>query len=157
MQKTQKFFLTNFLKQDVLYINQKNKIFTVNPVYFLIKLKQTLRLKRFKLPVGIYVSDKQCRTILQNLLQTSKIIFLSDENISLKNTNVSVVFYIQTNNFQNKSVINTLKFQNTFFINISNQLKKENLSESFYSILLDSFNIKNIFFLVTFFRFFSKN
>ena len=157
MQKTQNFFLTNFLKQDVLYINQKNKIFTVNTVYFLIKLKQTLRLKRFKLPVGIYVSDNQCRTVLQNLLQTSKIIFLSDENISLKNTNVSVVFYIQTNNFQNKSVINTLKFQNTFFINISNQLKKENLSESFYSILLDSFNIKNIFFLVTFFRFFSKN
>jgi hypothetical protein len=157
MQKTQNFFLTNFLKQDVLYINQKNNIFTVNPVYFLIKLKQTLRLKKFKLPVGIYVSDKQCRTILQNLLQNSKIIFLSDENISLKITNVSVVFYIQTNNFENKSVINTLKFQNIFFINISNQLKKENFSESFYSILLDSFNIKNIFFLVTFFRFFSKN
>jgi hypothetical protein len=157
MQKTQNFFLTNFLKQDVLYINQKNKMFTVNPVYFLIKLKQTLRLKKFKLPIGIYVSDKQCRTILQNLLQNSKILFLSDENISLKSTNVSVVFYIQTNNFQNKSVINTLKFQNIFFINIINQLKKENLSESFYSILLDSFNIKNIFFLVTFFRFFSKN
>jgi len=157
MQKTQNFFLTNFLKQDVLYINQKNKMFTVNPVYFLIKLKQTLRLKKFKLPIGIYVSDKQCRIILQNLLQNSKILFLSDENISLKSTNVSVVFYIQTNNFQNKSVINTLKFQNIFFINIINQLKKEILSESFYSILLDSFNIKNIFFLVTFFRFFSKN
>jgi hypothetical protein len=156
MQKISTFFLTNFLKQDVLYINQKNKLFKVNPIYFLINLKQILRLKNFQSYIGIYITDKQCRIILQNLLKNSKIIFLSDENIYLKQENISVIFYIQINNFCDKSLINLLKTRKTFFIKISSQVQKKHVSEPFYSILLDSFNVKNMFFLVTFFRFFSK-
>lgn len=157
MQKISNFFLINFLKQDVLYINQNNKFFSVNPIYFLINLKQIFRLKKFNLSVGVYISDKQCRSILNKFLNNSKIIILSDENFHLLKSNVSIIFFIQTSKFETKTFINNLNIQKKIFIKISNQTNKKIISEPFYSILLDNFNIKNIFFLVTFLRFFVKN
>ena len=157
MQKISNFFLINFLKQDVLYINQNNKFFSVNPIYFLINLKQIFRLKKFNLSVGVYISDKQCRSILNKFLNNSKIIILSDENFHLLKSNVSIIFFIQTSKFETKTFINNLNIQKKIFVKISNQTNKKIISEPFYSILLDNFNIKNIFFLVTFLRFFVKN
>lgn len=157
MQKISNFFLINFLKQDVLYINQNNKFFSVNPIYFLINLKQIFRLKKFNLSVGVYISDKQCRSILNKFLNNSKIIIFSDENFHLLKSNVSIIFFIQTSKFETKTFINNLNIQKKIFIKISNQTNKKIISEPFYSILLDNFNIKNIFFLVTFLRFFVKN
>lgn len=156
MQKISNFFLINFLKQDVLYINQKNKILQINPIYFLMNLKQTFRLKKFNLPIGIYVADKQCRVILQNLLNTTGITFLSDNNFIVLKSKVSIIFLVQTSIFSDKSLVNSLKDKKNFIIKIHHQTNQQKISETFYSILLDSFSIKNLFFLVTFFRFFVK-
>ena len=125
MQKISNFFLINFLKQDVLYINQNNKFFSVNPIYFLINLKQIFRLKKFNLSVGVYISDKQCRSILNKFLNNSKIIILSDENFHLLKSNVSIIFFIQTSKFETKTFINNLNIQKKIFIKISNQTNKK--------------------------------
>lgn len=156
MQKISNLFLINFLKQDVLYINKKNKILKINPIYFLINLKQTIRLRQFDLPVGVYIADKQCRVVLKSFLNTTNVIFLSDDNFSFLKKNVSVVFCIQTSNFLEKSLLNNLKCQKNLVVKINQNFNRQRISESCYSILLDSFSIKNLFFLITFFRFFVK-
>lgn len=156
MQKISNLFFINFLKQDVLSINKKNKILQIKPIYFLMNLKQTIRLRQFKLPVGVYIEDKQCRFILKKFLNTTNVIFLSDNNFSFLNEKFSVVFFIQTSNFVEKNVFNNLNVQKNCVIKIHNQFNSQQIFESYYSILFDSFNIKNLFFLITFFRFFVK-
>jgi len=156
MQQISNIFLVNLLKQDVLYINQKNKILQINPIFFLMNLKQTLRLKQFNLPVGVYIKNKQCRDIIQHFLSNTNLVFLSDDNFFVFKNNVSLIFFIQTQNFSDQNSFKNLNFRNNFIININQQVNTHKVSCPFYSILIDNFKIKNIFFLITFFRFFIK-